>query len=97
MAVVRLALLSLWNRRLTGLLAILAITLSVTLFLGVERVRIGAKSSFADTLSGTDLIVGARAGDVQLLLYSVSASATQRATSPCRASTTSRPGPRSRG
>ena len=71
MAVVRLALLSLWNRRLTALLAILAITLSVTLFLGVERVRIGAKSSFADTISGTDLIVGARAGDVQLLLYSV--------------------------
>ena len=66
MAVVRLALLSLWNRRLTALLAILAITLSVTLFLGVERVRIGAKSSFADTISGTDLIVGARAGDVQL-------------------------------
>ena len=43
MAVVRLALLSLWNRRLKALLAILVITLSVTLFLGVERVRIGAK------------------------------------------------------
>ena len=71
MAVVRLALLSLRNRWLTALLAVLAITLSVTLFLGVERVRISAKSSFADTISGTDLIVGARAGDVQLLLYSV--------------------------
>ena len=71
MAIVRLALQSLWNRRLTGLLAILAVTLSVTLFLGVERVRISAKSSFADTISGTDLIVGARSGDVQLLLYSV--------------------------
>ena len=71
MAIVRLALLSLRNRWLTALLAILAIALSVTLFLGVERVRISAKSSFADTISGTDLIVGARAGDVQLLLYSV--------------------------
>ena len=71
MAVIRLALQSLGNRWLTGLLAVLAIALSVTLFLGVERVRISAKSSFADTISGTDLIVGARAGDVQLLLYSV--------------------------
>ena len=71
MAIVRLALLSLRNRWLTALFATLAIALSVTLFLGVERVRISAKSSFADTISGTDLIVGARAGDVQLLLYSV--------------------------
>jgi putative ABC transport system permease protein len=41
------------------------------LFLGVEKVRTGAKSSFADTISGTNLIVGARSGSVQLLLYSV--------------------------
>jgi putative ABC transport system permease protein len=34
-------------------------------------VRTGAKASFADTISGTDLIVGARSGSVQLLLYSV--------------------------
>ena len=33
--------------------------------------RTGAKASFADTISGTDLIVGARSGAVQLLLYSV--------------------------
>jgi len=39
--------------------------------LGVEKVRTGAKASFADTISGTDLIVGARSGSVQLLLYSV--------------------------
>ena len=39
--------------------------------MGVEKVRSGARDSFADTISGTDLIVGARAGDVQLLLYSV--------------------------
>ena len=31
----------------------------------------GARASFADTISGTDLIVGARSGSVQLLLYSV--------------------------
>jgi len=71
MSLLRLALLSLWNRRLTAILTILGIALSVTLFLSVEKLRTGARDSFANTISGTDLIVGARAGDVQLLLYSV--------------------------
>ena len=62
---------SIGNRRTTALLSVFAIALSITLFLGVERMRIGAKSSFTNTISGTDLIVGARAGSVQLLLYSV--------------------------
>ncbi len=43
----------------------------VTLLLGVERIRTEARSSFTNTISGTDLIVGARSGPVQLLLYSV--------------------------
>jgi putative ABC transport system permease protein len=41
------------------------------LLLGVERIRTQAKSSFANTISGTDLIVGGRSGQVNLLLYSV--------------------------
>ncbi len=71
MIVVRLAFQSLHNRWLTALLTVLAIALSVMLFLGVEKVRNGAKTSFANTISGTDLIVGARAGSIQLLLYAV--------------------------
>ena len=67
----RLAFGSLRARAMTVAMTILAIALSVTLFLGVEKVRTGAKGSFADTISGTDLIVGARSGSVQLLLYSV--------------------------
>ena len=67
----RLALGSLLARSLTVAMTVLAIALSVMLFLGVEKVRTGAKASFADTISGTDLIVGARSGSVQLLLYSV--------------------------
>ena len=67
----RLAMGSLFARALTVGMTILAIALSVALFLGVEKVRTGAKASFADTISGTDLIVGARSGSVQLLLYSV--------------------------
>ncbi len=69
--ILRLALASLWARALTVGMTILAIALSVGLFLGVEKVRTGAKDSFADTISGTHLIVGARSGSVQLLLYSV--------------------------
>jgi putative ABC transport system permease protein len=71
MIVLRLALHSLRNRRLTALLTVLAIAVSITLLLGVEKVRTGARQSFADTISGTDLIVGARSGSLNLLLYSV--------------------------
>ena len=69
--ILRLAIGSLAARALTVAMTVLAIALSVALFLGVEKVRTGAKASFADTISGTDLIVGARSGSVQLLLYSV--------------------------
>lgn len=69
--ILRLALGSLLARALTVGMTILAIALSVALFLGVEKVRTGARASFAGTISGTDLIVGARSGSVQLLLYSV--------------------------
>jgi putative ABC transport system permease protein len=69
--ILRLAIASLLARALTVGMTVLAIALSVALFLGVEKVRTGAKASFADTISGTDLIVGARSGSVQLLLYSV--------------------------
>lgn len=71
MIVVRLALQSLRNRWVTALLTVLAIAVSVMLLLGVEKVRVGARQSFADTISGTDLIVGARSGSLNLLLYSV--------------------------
>ncbi len=66
-----LALKSMVNRKLTTVLTILSIALSVALLLGVERIRTEARNSFSNTISGTDLIVGARSGPVQLLLYSV--------------------------
>jgi putative ABC transport system permease protein len=71
MIIPRLALQSLRNRALTAALTVFAIAVSVMLLLGVEKVRLGARQSFADTISGTDLIVGARSGSIQLLLYSV--------------------------
>ena len=69
--ILRLAAASLLARALTVGMTALAIGMAVMLFLGVEKVRTGARASFADTISGTDLIVGARSGSVQLLLYSV--------------------------
>jgi len=71
MAILSLAWLSLRNRRFTAALTVISIALSVTLLIGVERLRTEARASFANTISGTDLIVGARGGAVQLLLYSV--------------------------
>jgi putative ABC transport system permease protein len=67
----RLAWQSLWNRRLATSLTVLSVLLSVALLLGVERVRLGARDSFTGTISKTDLIVGARGGTIQLLLYAV--------------------------
>lgn len=59
------------NRRGSVLLSILAILVSVALITGVQYVRDQARQSFLQTVSGTDLIVGARSGPINLLLYSV--------------------------
>jgi len=66
-----LAIKSFRNRKLSVGLAIASIALSVALLLSVDTLRNEAKSGFANTVSGTDLIVGARSGSVNLLLYSV--------------------------
>jgi putative ABC transport system permease protein len=71
MPLLRLALASLANRRFTAALTAFAIAVSVCLLLAVERVRTEARASFASTISGTDLVVGARSGSLNLLLYSV--------------------------
>ena len=62
---------SLWHRRRVMALILLTLTLSVMLLLGVQYLRTEARDSFSNTISGTDLIVGARSGPINLLLYSV--------------------------
>jgi putative ABC transport system permease protein len=62
---------SLWNRRVTAMLTVSAIAVSVALLLGVQKLRTAARESFANTVSGVDLIVGARSGPLNLLLYSI--------------------------
>lgn len=66
-----LAMRSAWNRKLTLGLTLLSIALSVALLLGVERVRQDAQDSFEQSVSGTDLVIGARTSPVQLMLYAV--------------------------
>jgi putative ABC transport system permease protein len=67
----KIALTSLINRKFSVILAIFSIAISVAIVLSVEHIRHQAKASFANTISATDLIVGARSGGINLLLYSV--------------------------
>lgn len=62
---------SIANRRMTVAFTVAAVALAVAMLLGVERLRHDAREGFAQTISGTDLVVGARSGPLQLLLYSV--------------------------
>ena len=68
---IKLAIKSLRDRKGSVILSIIAMTVSIFVLLGVEHIRYQTKESFANTVSGTDLIVGARTGSLNLLLYSV--------------------------
>jgi putative ABC transport system permease protein len=70
-ALLAIAARSAWNRRGTLALVMLSIALATALLLSLERLRGDIRSSFAQSVSGTDLIVGARTGPVQLMLYAV--------------------------
>jgi putative ABC transport system permease protein len=67
----KLALQSLIDRKGSAMLSLLAMTVSVFVLLAVEHIRHQAKDNFSNTVSGVDLIVGARTGNINLLLYSV--------------------------
>ena len=68
---IKLAYKSLLNRKGSVLLTVLALTVSIFVLLAVEHIRYQARESFGNTVSGVDLIVGARTGSLNLLLYSV--------------------------
>ncbi|MCA8899418.1 MAG: ABC transporter permease [Hyphomonas sp.] len=70
-ALLSLAWKSLLNRKGSVLLTLFAVALSVALFVGVDKARTGAREGFGNTISGTDLIIGAPTGSINLLLYSV--------------------------
>lgn len=62
---------SLLYRKGAVILTVLSIAVSVSVLLGVEHFRHEAKNHFSRTVSGVDLVVGARTGGINLLLYSV--------------------------
>ena len=62
---------SAWSRRGTLALVVFSIALSTTLLLGMERIRTQVRENFVQAVSGTDLVVGARGSELQLLLYTV--------------------------
>lgn len=62
---------SLKSRKKTVVLTFLSLLVSITVLIAVEHIRFEAKRSFNRSISGTDLIVGAPSGELNLLLYSV--------------------------
>ncbi|QSP95152.1 ABC transporter permease [Marinobacter salinisoli] len=66
-----LAMASLWHRRRVLALICLTLTLSISLLLGIQYLRTEVRQSFTNTINGTDLIIGARSGQLNLLLYTV--------------------------
>ncbi|PKL93858.1 MAG: peptide ABC transporter permease, partial [Gemmatimonadetes bacterium HGW-Gemmatimonadetes-1] len=71
MLTLSLALRSLANRRLTSVLTVASIALSVSLLVGVETIRRGVRESFAGTIRGTDLIVAPRGSSQQILMSTI--------------------------
>ena len=70
-ALLSVAGLSAWHRRFGLSFVVLSVALATFLLLAVERVLHDVRENFSQSVSGTDLIVGARTGAVQLMLYSV--------------------------
>ena len=66
-----LAVKSMRHRLGSVVLTVCSLALGIALLLGVERIRNEAKDGFTNTISGTDLIVGARSGSISLLLTSI--------------------------
>jgi len=71
MTMIQLALKSLRHRMFATTATLFSIVLSLVLLLSIERIRRSVEENFTQTVSGVDLIVGARTGSLQLVLYSV--------------------------
>jgi putative ABC transport system permease protein len=67
----KLAWKSLLYRRWISFLLVISLGASVFLALAVERIRWGARESFSEVISQADLLVGARTGPINLLLYTI--------------------------
>ncbi|AGH95078.1 ABC transporter permease [Pseudobdellovibrio exovorus] len=68
---INLAWKSLKNRRFSTVLTVFSMVLSLVLLMSVERIKRAAQDGFTQSVSGVDLVVGARSGPLQIILYSV--------------------------
>ena len=66
-----LSLRSLWFRRVPTILTVMSISMSVALFVGVDKIQEATRDAFGGAISKVDLIVGPRSGTLSLLLFSV--------------------------
>ena len=62
---------SLLSRKVSTLLTISALLVSVSLLFSIEHIRVQAQDNFKRTVSGIDLVVAARSSQVNVLLSSV--------------------------
>jgi putative ABC transport system permease protein len=62
---------SAWNRRSTLAWVVVSLALATALLWTLERLRHDIRQSFSQSVSGVDLIVGARSSPVQLMLFTV--------------------------
>lgn len=69
--ILKLAARSALARRMTLGITLLSIALSTAMLLAVERIRTDARQNFTQSVTGVDLVVGARTGGIQLMLYAV--------------------------
>lgn len=69
--ILNIALKSLLNRKLTVVLTIFCVALSVVLLLSLQKIKTATEEGFTQTVSQVDLLVGARGGSLQLLLFTV--------------------------
>ena len=71
MNLVKLAFKSIRHRSFATTATVFSVVLSLLLLFSVERVRRSVEDSFTQTVFGVDLLVGARTGSLQLVLFSV--------------------------
>lgn len=71
MKLLKLALQSLMSRKTIFILSLASVALSVSLVLTLQNIKSASEEGFTQTISQVDLLVGARGGQLQLLLYSV--------------------------
>lgn len=69
--VFRLALQSAYSRRAALSLVMLSILATACMLVVLEQLRVSARVGFSQSVSGTDLVVGARDNPLSLMLYSV--------------------------